>query len=76
MNIPTILNLLELVLSAGIILDKETNNFNIISKIYSDCLNLLDYCFNDDNIMLEYPISEIVFSIIKLIIIFNFISKY
>ena len=67
LNIPTILNFLELVLSSGIILEKETNNFNIISKIYSDCLNLLDFCFNDDNIMLEYSISEIVFSIIYLV---------
>ena len=80
LNIPTILNFLELVLSSGIILDKETNNFNIISKIYSECFNLLDYCFNDDNIMLEYSMSEIVFSIIYIVrkrnnLIYN-IEKY
>ena len=80
LNILTILNFLELLLSSGIILEKETNNFNIITKIYSECLNLLDFCFNEKDIMLQNSMSEIIFSIIYLVrkknnLIYN-IEKY
>lgn len=67
LSIQTILNYLELVLSSGIILEKETNNFNVISKAYCECLNLLDFCFEKNDIMLEHSMSEIVFSIIYLV---------
>ena len=80
LNILTILNFLELMLSSGIILEKETDNFNIISKTYSECLNLLDFCFNENDIMIQHSMSEIVLSIISLVrkqnnLIFN-IDKY
>ena len=67
LNIPTILNFLELVLSSGIILEKETKDFNVISKVYQECLNLLNFCFEKNDIILEYSSSEIVFSIIYLV---------
>ena len=80
LNIITILNLLDFVLSSGIVLEKEITNINIISKIYNDCLNILDFCFGETDIMLEHSISEIVFSIIYLVrkqnnLIYN-IEKY
>ena len=67
LNIPTILNFLELVLSSGIILDKEIKDFNIVSKVYQECLNLLNFCFEKNDIMLEHSMSEIIFSIIYLV---------
>ena len=80
LNIMTILNLLDLVLSSGIVLEKEITDINIISKIYNECLNLLDFCFGETDIILEHSISEIVFSIIYLVrkqnnLIYN-IEKY
>ena len=63
----TIFNFLELVLSSGIILEKEVLNFNIISKIYNECFKLLDFCFEENDLMIEYPISQIVFSIVYLV---------
>ena len=67
LNIFTIFDFLEMVLSSGIVLEKESFNFNIISKIYNDCFNLLDFCFGENDIMLEHSLSEIVFSIIHLV---------
>lgn len=63
----TIFNFFELVLSSGIVLEKEIFNFNIISKIYNECFDLLEFCFEENNLMIEYPISQIVFSIIYLV---------
>ena len=80
LNVFTIFNFLELVLSSGIILEKEVINFNIISKIYNECYNLLDFCFEENNIIFEYSMTEIIFSIINLVrkhnnLVFN-IKKY
>ena len=63
----TIFNFLELVLSSGIVLEKEVFNFKIISKIYNECFNLLDFCFEENDLIMEYPINQIVFSIIYII---------
>ena len=67
LNKLTIYNFLELVLSAGVVLEKEINNFNVVSKIYKDCLNLLEFCFRENDLIIEHSMSEIVFSIIYLV---------
>ena len=80
LNLFTIYDFYQLVLSSGIVLEKETASFNIISKIYSECFKLLEFCFEDDDIMMEHSMSEIIFSIIYLVrkqnnLIYN-IEKY
>ena len=67
LNITTIFDFLNLVLSAGIVLEKEINDFNVLSKIYNDCFYLLNCCFRENDIILEHSLSEIVFSIVYLV---------
>ena len=67
LNITTIFDLLNMVLSAGIVLEKEINDFNVLSKIYNDCFYLLNCCFRENDIILEHSLSEIVFSIVYLV---------
>ena len=80
LNVLTIYDFIKLLLSSGIVLEKESTNINVISKVYSECFKLLEFCFEEKDIMIEHSMSDIAFSIIYLVrkknnLIYN-IEKY
>ena len=68
LNQISIYEILEMILSAGIVLENEIDKkSNKLFKIYEKCFNLLDSCIEKNEIILEYPPTEIIFSIIFLV---------
>ena len=67
LNQVSVYEILEMILSAGIVLEKEIDQkSDKLFEIYEKCFNLLDFCVNKNEVILEYPSTEIIFSIIYL----------